>query len=437
MMSDGTRLVVVNPTTLLVPDTSSTNNVSCVVADYQLGDQFGKLTYADFALGKDHAIVLFEEGNSACILSLARAQRDDLVNVKFSSSRSIVRSPSGHSLLVIQRVKGHDQVALLGTNDGNVVVQSSFDVATSDAQGAMFAPNQDPVFAVWDSAAYGTAVYFYSAMGHPLKQLDISGFSSSSAIEGLGLSTLRWAKNGEDTVLAAADGNKQVLFRHQHNRTMNAHNSGILHHPPTIDGSKSIVWQQMEDNEFSLQKGALDAVLVPDAGGNTSILELNSDQTFVATVPVDHPNSVWLWQPEHPDPHSVIIFREPVRQLLWHPRHAHVLVMTTVNKAPRVFAWYLETKPPAVCDVLLPNTASSKFEVAWLGVDSEGRRALVVTSARAFNVGYLSEDSGKVRFQSLLRDDVFGLDMNDDMTELSTPSKPGRRRVDASDGGAW
>lgn len=436
-MSDGARMVVVNPATLLVDDLISSNSASCIAADYQLGDQFGRLLYADFALGKDHVIMLFEVGSGASILSLLRAQRDDLVNVKFSSSRSVVRSPNGRSLLVLQRSKGHDQATLIGVSDSNVLVQSCFELPTSDAQGAMFSPNQDPVFAVWDSAAYGTAVYFFSSMGHPLKQLDVASFGISSGIEGLGLSVLRWATKIEDTVLAVADGNKQVLIRHQHNRTMSTRDLSILHHPSTIDGSKSIVWQQVEGEEFSLQKAALDAVMNHDAGGNISILELNADQTFVATVPADHPNSVWLWQPEHPDPHSVIVFREPVRQLLWHPQRANVLVITTLNKAPRVFAWYLETKPPAACDVPLPNSESSRFEVAWLGSESEGRHTFVMTSARGFNVGHLSEQTGKVQFQSLLRDNTFGLDPNDDMTDLSTPSKPGRRRLDASDGGAW
>lgn len=436
LLSDGSRLVVLNPEGLLSTDLGASDIRSPIAADYQLGDQLGKLAYADFVLGRDHVIVLFEVSGSAAMLSTSRAERDDLVNVKFPSSRAIVRSHNLRSVLVLQRTKGQDQATLLGVSEGCIAIQSSFILPTSDAQGAIFSPNQDPVLAVWDSAAHGMGVYFFSSMGHPLKQLSVTSLAPSSGLEGLGVSKLRWAANLEDTVLAIADGHKQVMIRRQNNRNMSTEDHEILRHPNTIDGAKSIVWQQMEGDDFSLQKGAFDAVSDPEAGGEMSAVELNADQTFVATTPCDNPKSVWLWQPEHPDPHTIIVLRDPVRQLLWHPRNADVLVVTTATKTPRIFVWYMESKPPLGCNIPLTNAVSSKFEGAWLHPDRAGRHAFVMTTPRAINVGHLGEQNGEVGFQSLLQEDIFGLDLDGDTSELSTPSKPSRKPpIDTS--GAW
>jgi hypothetical protein len=432
LLSDGSRLVVINPEILIASDTDTRRSI---VADYQLGDQFGRLAYSDFFLSQEHVVVVFEAGG-ASILSTASAQRDDITNIKFPSSRSFVRSPGLRSLLVLQRNKGQDQATLLGMQDCEIVVQSSFSLPTSDTQGALFSPNQDPVITVWEGSAYGMAVFFFSSMGHPLKQLNVMPFGLSSGLTGLGVSNISWASTTSSTVLAVADNNKQMLIRRQDNRSMSVEDLGILSHPATIDGSKSIVWQETEEGDFSLQKRAFDAVINAQAGGGLAFLEQNADQTFMATTSLDNPRSIWLWQPDHPDPHTVIALREHIRQLLWHPRDANVLVITTHSKNPHLFVWHQESKPPCKCSIPLANTSSSKFEGAWLESDVAGRHPFIMTSTRAVDVGYLGlGQSDGVEFSSLLRDDTFGFDLAGDITSMSTPSKPSKKVFDA--GGAW
>ncbi len=224
LLSDGFRLVMVNPnkTTIDFKEATAKNGTSAdhVVADYQLGDQFGKLSYATFVFDADRVLVLFEMGANGSIISLTRPHRDDLPNVKFNSDRAIAVSPDGRSLAMLLRTKGQDQVTVLGLKEQDVQVQATFNTHTNDAQGLIWSPDGDPVIAVHDSATYGLKMLFFSALGHPLKRFDIFAFDDSSNALGLGITNQRWVAAASGTVLAVADGDKRVLVRRQHNRMM-------------------------------------------------------------------------------------------------------------------------------------------------------------------------------------------------------------------------
>ena len=224
LLSDGDRLVVLDSAMCREGLDGSRGNQDayqcCIVADYHLGDRFGKLTCADFLLDRDHVLVCFELGAYASILSLTKLSRDDISDVKFNDSQGLALSPGNLYAALLLRVKGHDRVAILTLNDNDVRIQKTFSANTADAQGLLWAPNSDPVLAVWDSAAYGVKVHFFSALGHPLKQLDLSGLPKSSIAQGVGVTSLSWASAGSNTILAVADGHKQTHIRGQDNKNM-------------------------------------------------------------------------------------------------------------------------------------------------------------------------------------------------------------------------
>lgn len=224
LLSDGARLVVINPNKLATdsnePTAKNGTSADHIVADYQLGDQFGKMSHATFVLGADHVLITFEMGAHASIISLTRPYRDDLPNVKFNSDRAVAISPDGRSLAMLLRTRGQDQVTVLGLQEQDVQMQATFNAQTTDAQGLTWSPDEDPVIAVHDSAAYGSKVLFFSALGHPLKQLEISALNDASNVAGLGVTNLRWVAADSGTMLAVADGEKRVLVRRQINRVM-------------------------------------------------------------------------------------------------------------------------------------------------------------------------------------------------------------------------
>ena len=216
--------MVINPNKLAMdskePTAKNAINPDHVVADYQLGDQFGKTSHATFVLGAEHVLVMFETGAHASIISLTRPYRDDIPNVKFNSERAVAISPNGRSLAMLLRTRGQDQVTILCLQEQDVQVQATFNAQTNDAQGLTWSPDKDPVIAVHDSAAYGSKVLFFSALGHPLKQLDISALDGSSNVAGLGVTNLTWVAADSGTMLAVADGEKRVLVRRQVNRVL-------------------------------------------------------------------------------------------------------------------------------------------------------------------------------------------------------------------------
>lgn len=220
LLSDGVRLIVLDPEVSLQSMNGSRVDKDAfqryIVADYHLGDRFGKLTYADF-LDRHHVLVCFELGAHASILSLSKPNRDDIGDVKFNDSQGLALSPDKPYAALLLRVKGHDRVAVLTLKDDDVQIRITFSTNTADAQGLMWAPNGDPVLAVWDSAAYGVKLNFFSALGHPLKQLSILGLPKSSVADGVGVTGLSWASTGSSTILAVADGHKQIHIRNQDN----------------------------------------------------------------------------------------------------------------------------------------------------------------------------------------------------------------------------
>lgn len=206
----------------------------------------------------------------------------------------------------------------------------------------------------------------------------------------------------------------------------------ILSHSSAIDGSQSIVWQETggNDDPFALQRGAFDAVADSSAGGDISILEFNSDCTFLATVTADNTKALWLWQPGHSDPHTILMFQKAVHQVLWHPKRPDVLLIIAAQKQPMVFVWHSEAKAPVPCSIPIQSPNSTKYHGAWSSRSMQGRHPFMLTTTKAFEVGMLEEEQGVVRFQSLWQESIdAGLqeDENDDsMQGISTPSKPSK-----------
>ena len=206
----------------------------------------------------------------------------------------------------------------------------------------------------------------------------------------------------------------------------------LLFHENTIDGSKAIVWQQTDDVEypFSLQKGAFDAIADHSAGGGVSMMEFNCDADFIAVVVADSLKAVWIWQPDHPEPHTIILFQDNIQQLLWHPKRPDILLVTTSQKTPEVYVWYSEAKSPLPCSIPLPNAGSIKYQGQWLSRDICGRHPFMMTTTKSLALGMLEEVSGTVVFKSLLHNELVPAEMDDHEDtpeEISTPSKPDKK----------
>lgn len=410
LLSNGSRLIALSTalrSPSMMPGAVDELHKSNILADYDLGGQYGKLSLVEFVFNHRHALVMFEVGTTAAVLSLVKPQRNEIAHVKFANAQSFAAAPGTKYFALLRRDRSQDRVTVFELEADNSITFKSFDVDTLDAQGLKWCPAGGPVLAVCDSPAYGARVCFYTAQGHALKQLDITSavFTQGPVLpnghaqlppktEGVGITSWKWStadgetrsKSTRRTVQAAADGQKRVVVRYVDTRTMAIEPLASFGHPETIDGSKTLVWQERADQAtagmstpptFTRYTGSFEtthssempAQTQNNNQGQVDLITINSAQTTAATRLRSAPRTLFLWKlkhnaPSHPD--SVLIFTHGVRQALWHPWLANVLLIITASKIPRVYAWFQEKLPPISGVVPLDTRKSINFSATWL-----------------------------------------------------------------------
>jgi len=224
LLSDGIRMIALSvdlpdPEAYPMFDVTTLPQSANPMADYQFGDQYGKVTFAEFVFDHRHAIVLFEMNTQASILSLTRPERYDVPNTKLADSRGLAQSANGRYLALLLRFKGQDQIAVVSLAEDSIQ-HTIFNIPTMDAQGLRWSPDGEPVIAVWDTAAYGPSVSFFTAMGHCLMNLELSTSAFSLlqhplGVQGTGVTCIEWSKIRNGYVLVVADGHGQIVIRGQ------------------------------------------------------------------------------------------------------------------------------------------------------------------------------------------------------------------------------
>ncbi len=237
MLSDGYRVIALstelsNNRLVAEKDHAPEEGASNVLADFELGNQFGKITFADFVFSHRHVFLLFEMASQASIISLTKLQRDDIIGPKFSDLRSFSQSANGLYFSLLTRSKGQDQITIFSPSDNISNKAATFSPHTLDAQGMQWSPAGEPLLVVWDSASYGFRASFFTALGHHLRQLDLNAPAvqrglESASVDDLGIFRLEWLRRIDRTVLAIAAGQRQVLLYEERSKS-NVSISSIL-----------------------------------------------------------------------------------------------------------------------------------------------------------------------------------------------------------------
>ncbi|KIW35041.1 uncharacterized protein PV07_01768 [Cladophialophora immunda] len=490
LLSDSKRLIALS-TDIRTPKMMSqvddeTGVKSNILADYDVGGQLGKLSLVEFVFNHRHALVMFEFGSVAAILSLTRPQRNDIAHIKFSDARSLAKSPDSKYFALLRRDKAQDRVTVFELGDNNQVTYKSFDCNTSDAQDVTWCPTGQPLLAVWDSPAHGVKVSFMTAQGHTLRQLEIKSsafqwdlnLAIADEAEGVGLTFWSWTRanryNNALTLQALANGQKQVLVRYQSTNSTGARARTRLIHPDLVDGATTFVWLESSKSTiekaptFARQSGSFEVTSTSSTVDSTSqprsaphsqpssqeldqvdLIELNSTHTLLATRLRCAPRTLFLWNAHRTsNPVSVLIFAHAIRQVHFHPYLPHVLVIVTASKLPRLYAWYHHTLPPSAGLLPIDTSRATDFSGTWLPEciahnGGNDRCPFLLTSSTAFEAGYLSSHEGAVVFESILHqppqfsgDVTFDLDGDESTTGMiETPSRPSRPKPDEGGNG--
>jgi hypothetical protein len=217
LVSDGQRLVVLCID--LHPGLAS--EPACqILADYDLGSQFGKIAFEDFVFSHEYVLLLHTVGVQASIISLTHPERHDIANIKYPDNRGLAVRADSRCLSILTRSEGQDSVVIITTTEMGALKCSSFSPLTFDAQGLKWCPESDPLLCVWDSAAFGLKVLFFTPNGHRLRQMDLDSESlglslSPTNLEGLGVNTVEWLPCDGRAVLAVFDCSGQLFIQRQ------------------------------------------------------------------------------------------------------------------------------------------------------------------------------------------------------------------------------
>ncbi|KIW70252.1 hypothetical protein PV04_02540 [Phialophora macrospora] len=497
LLSDARRVIALSTDLrkpAMMPAEGDEGTKSNILVDYDLGNQKGKISLLEFVFDHRHALVIFEFGSSAAILSLSRPERSEVPHVKFPDARSLARAPDSRYFALLRRDKAQDRVTVFHLGDDNQLSYKSFDCNTSDAQSVTWCPTGQPLLAIWDSPAYGVKVSFVTAQGHALSQFDIGrsafqwdrSFISSNESEGVGLTYWNWRRASQtinvQSLEVLANGEKQVLVRSRSIDNMGARPQAQIVHPASIDGSKTFVWLESTKatadkvTEFSRQIGAFEVARTSSAtdskpqpktdvqapaqdANQVDMIELNCNQSLVATRLRSTPRMLLLWRSHDTTrPYTAIVFRHAIRQICFHPYLPHVLIILTASKHSRIYAWYQPTFPPIAGSIPIDSTTSTNFCGAWLPecvsranssrvnsttTGGNHRCPFLFTSNTGFEAGYLSSDQGQVVFESILHrpsqldgDLTLGLKADESTTEIiDTPTRPSKHNLGESGSG--
>ena len=225
LLSDGNRVVALSTE---LSDSSLTADDTCrgdeapanILADFEVGSQSGKITLADFVFNHRHALILFETGSHASVISLTKFQRDDILNPKFPDSKSFAQSQPGRYFSLLTRSNGQDYVSIFASSADTLDLTVTFHPKTLDAQGMRWSPSGQPLLVVWESATYGFKLSFFTALGHHLQQLDLTAPPINPQVtspfdDDLGVTKLDWLQRRGRTFLAVACGQTRVLIYEQ------------------------------------------------------------------------------------------------------------------------------------------------------------------------------------------------------------------------------
>ena len=176
-------------------------------------------------------------------------------------------------------------------------------------------------------------------------------------------------------------------------------------HPEIVEPSLYPVWQESftSGRVFTQPTNAFEA-LPNDKSLGVELIGINADCSMIATKDGTRPKTLWMWRTPSIIPHAVLNFRENVKQILWHPFLANVLVVVTNQKDPTIYVWHDWTLAPAIGSIPAAAAAKGtyKFEGSWLPNQVADRYLFMMSSSDAFDIGFVEGKDGDVFFESIL-----------------------------------
>lgn len=146
--------------------------------------------------------------------------------------------------------------------------------------------------------------------------------------------------------------------------------------------------------------------IIPEPTGpprGVSIIAFSADGILLATVEQTRPNIAWIWTlgPESTSGIiSVLVHEHPVRQIVWHPSMA-TLLLSTINSTVAAVHYWSPQSQPVVARVPVSRSESGKYDVRWLSLEQEYDLKFWFGTLEDYVLGCIEEKEGIPQFTTL------------------------------------
>ncbi|GAB1320285.1 hypothetical protein MFIFM68171_10495 [Madurella fahalii] len=366
-----------------------------------------KPAYVGFGASDTEICVVSSFGLKFAIFDLASSTAAEIGSPKLFSPSSACRCfsfrPETRHLALLTRAAGKDMVSIHGFPAREL--QRSWVPDTIDAQGLVWSPD-GRWLVVWDSAAQGHKVVFYTSDGHVFKTW--SGPANPPLEDkdyalGAGVKSIQFSSDAR--YLAIGDSSRSVCILSMASVTETMR----LRHPKTLAPKETLqVWQeqigvsQTGPTMHTFLRAAQAISPAPRLRDNSepvtgcASISFDPSSALVATRLDDSPGTVWVWDVQAAELRAVLLFHGNVTSLSWHLQVPETLLVKCEGDQYNglVFVWDPLSEGPRTVDFgrHMPGAkAGSRSRAVWLGLDSSSPSSIFFSDTHSYVLACLGE----------------------------------------------
>ncbi|KAH8673578.1 WD40 domain-containing protein [Xylariales sp. PMI_506] len=372
----------------------------------------GKSGFIDFGATDREVFVFSAHGIKLSVFNLATAKIVEITSPKFyttvSGPRGFSLRPHTNHLALLTRIAGKDTISIHSPESREA--QRSWSPDVIDVQGLTWTPD-GRWLVVWESAAQGHRVVFFTSDGHKYRDWHGPTRHASEDVDYQLAAGIKAVVFSPDSRYAAiGDHGRCICVLH----TTNTTEQWILSHPRTIEPKDTIqVWQEQIDSSKS-------SVAVPEfvrashtvcplgrAASSASELKIGVQSlafdcasALLAVVLEDNPSTLWIWDVHASELRAVLMFHSEVTKLDWHPTQAELLFVRCewTSYTGNVFVWDPLSAGPRCVDFQSHHPdgkTNGKASISWLKSTAESA-SLFYADRKACILNSLAESDEEV-----------------------------------------
>ncbi|KAK0646624.1 hypothetical protein B0T16DRAFT_458523 [Cercophora newfieldiana] len=370
-----------------------------------------KPAFVGFGTSDTEVCVIAAFGLKFAVYDLASSKAVEIGSPKIFSLSAAARCfsfrPRTHHLALLTRTAGKDHISLHAFPTREL--QRSWAPDTVDAQGLLWSPDGRWLI-VWDSAAQGHKLLFYTSDGHIFKTW--SGPANPAPehkdyATGAGIRTVQFSADARH--LAIGDYSRSLYLFNMTSVT----EAMRLQHPSSLVPRDTLqIWQEQVGisqagpsiHTFMRTSHAISPSTRPQEGpdpasGCVSVL-FDPSSALVATRLDDSPGTVWIWDLQAAELRAALLFHGNIGDLFWHPTIHETLLIRCEGEqyGGVVFVWDPLSEGPRSVDFSqqLPAKVVGKSRALWLGRDTSSSPSLFLSDAQNYVLASLIElDQGE------------------------------------------